>query len=297
MNEKLVPEYGLDYLELWKQRIREVENETGEKVKVRKNAVLAFDMILSFSKDTDIDLDKWKEYNIRWLKNTFGEKNIIVANLHLDEGTPHIHAIAVPIDENNHLCSKTFTGGRAKMFKLQDSYGRAMAPLGLQRGERFTRSKKTALYKFYSALNKASEEKLPPKEDEETYDDYFNRIQDYVRDLKISNLREQLKSKRNVEVAQARTIQFWEKYKDAVELQNTISENMDDDMELTRDRINKYINMEKAVPRKTLDKAIEAINNKYPKENSIRCFTRVSRRYNKRRKKRMLNMDIGSDEI
>ena len=53
----------------------------------------------------------------------------------------------------------------------------------------------------------------------------------------------------------------------------------------------------KAVPRKTLDKAIEAINNKYPKENSIRSFTRVSRRYNKRRKKRMLNMDIGSSEI
>ena len=140
-NEELVPGYGFSYLELWKKRMTEAEIETNRKIKPRKNSVLAAELVLSYSADAKIDVEEWKTANLRWLQQTFGKKNVITATLHKDERTPHIHSIIVPIDDRGHLCAKSFFGGREKMFGLQDSYARSMAPFGLERGERYTRAK------------------------------------------------------------------------------------------------------------------------------------------------------------
>lgn len=288
-NESLIPEYGLSYTERWNKRIHDVEMETHHKVKIRKNAVLALDVILTFSKDSDVDIYNWKQRNMDWLSNTFGIDNIIAAELHVDETTPHIHAIVVPINDEGRLCSKDFIGGRAKMFKLQDSYARVMAPLGLQRGERYTRSSKKDLYKFYSALNKALEEPIPEKDFDETMEQYIERIKSYVEDLKTVSLRENLQAQRKVEVAQARVVQFWEKYKNAVELQNSIEENMDENKDAIDERMQTYINIEKAVPRKTLDKVLKTITNKYPAEEAIRSFSVEARRSKKKKKKKLID--------
>lgn len=43
------------------------------------------------------NLDNWCMDNLDWLKETFGEDNLVSAVLHMDEKTPHIHATIVPI--------------------------------------------------------------------------------------------------------------------------------------------------------------------------------------------------------
>lgn len=42
-------------------------------------------------------LDQWIKANLSWLKDTFGEENLVSCVLHMDEKTPHLHATIVPI--------------------------------------------------------------------------------------------------------------------------------------------------------------------------------------------------------
>ena len=59
-----------------------------------------------------------------------GEKNIISAVVHLDEGTPHLHLMFVPVvhtkDEYGmpieKICARDFWKGRDSYRKLQDAY-------------------------------------------------------------------------------------------------------------------------------------------------------------------------------
>lgn len=61
---------------------------------------------------------------------SLGEKNIISAVVHLDEGSPHMHLMFVPVvhtkdkDGNNidKICSRDFWKGRDSYRKLQDAY-------------------------------------------------------------------------------------------------------------------------------------------------------------------------------
>ena len=46
---------------------------------------------------TDGRLDNWIDANLKWLKGTFGEENLVSCVLHMDEKTPHLHATVVPI--------------------------------------------------------------------------------------------------------------------------------------------------------------------------------------------------------
>ena len=73
-----------------------------------------------------------------------GEKNIISAVVHLDEGAPHMHLMFVPVvhtkdkDGNNidKICSRDFWKGRDSYRKLQDAYFKHVQSKGfdLERG-------------------------------------------------------------------------------------------------------------------------------------------------------------------
>lgn len=42
-------------------------------------------------------LDSWIDANLKWLRETFGNENLVSCVLHMDEKTPHLHATVVPI--------------------------------------------------------------------------------------------------------------------------------------------------------------------------------------------------------
>ncbi len=96
-------------------------------------------------------LDDWIDVNMRWLKTTFGEDNLVSCVLHMDEKTPHLHASVVPIvtsprerrKREGEKKNKTKDGlrlsaddmmKRTLLRQYQDTYAVAMKPFGLLRG-------------------------------------------------------------------------------------------------------------------------------------------------------------------
>ena len=96
-------------------------------------------------------LDSWIDANLKWLRETFGNENLVSCVLHMDEKTPHLHATVVPIVAGERVRRKregerkyeTKSGPRlsaddvmrrTKLHEYQNSYAAAMEPFGLQRG-------------------------------------------------------------------------------------------------------------------------------------------------------------------
>lgn len=91
--------------------------------------------------------------------------NLVSLDVHLDEATPHIHAIVVPILEKqrklrgkdeyrtvNSLCAKDMFDKTA-LQNLQTDYAKHLAPLGIVRGVRGSRAKHQTVKDFYGVLD------------------------------------------------------------------------------------------------------------------------------------------------
>ncbi len=125
--------------------------------KVGKNQTKAIRIILTGSHEQMMKivqsgkLDQWTDANLKWLKDTFGEDNVVSCVLHMDEKTPHLHATVVPIvtGERKRKSSegekkyRTQAGprlsaddvmGRTRLSIYQNTYAEAMRTFGLQRG-------------------------------------------------------------------------------------------------------------------------------------------------------------------
>ena len=69
-----------------------------------------------------------------WLEKKHGEGCVVAEWLHVDERSPHLHAIVVPLYEGK-LNAKHFLGGKARMRALQDDFAKVCGePFGLSRG-------------------------------------------------------------------------------------------------------------------------------------------------------------------
>jgi hypothetical protein len=141
---------------------------------VRSNAVLAIEHLLTFSPEfLDIrkevnkegrailrvqspeDMAKyqsWQESTMEWLHERYGKENVVNVVLHLDEQTPHVHAIVVPIDERGKLNCRAYLGGREKMKQMQTDFAAKMAPLGLQRGVEGSKAEHQEVKRFYGLV-------------------------------------------------------------------------------------------------------------------------------------------------
>lgn len=131
---------------------------------VRKNGVVAIEHMLAVSPDfftggnVNERLDDWIRRSGRWLQERYGKQNLVSFVVHLDESTPHIHAVVVPLEKKEQgrfagqerLNARKFCGGRQVLSEMQDSYAAAMAPLGLQRGRPRSKAKHTTIQAFYA---------------------------------------------------------------------------------------------------------------------------------------------------
>jgi hypothetical protein len=103
----------------------------------------------------------WAETSVHWLKRHFGEHNVASAVLHLDESTPHIHAVIVPLDctprkkgKTPRLNAKRWLGGRERLSAMQDDYADFLAGLGITRGVKGSRAKHMDIKRYYSEAAK-----------------------------------------------------------------------------------------------------------------------------------------------
>ncbi len=128
---------------------------------IRSNAVLAMEHVMTASREfyqqgapseQAARLDEWTERSMAWLRETYGDKNVVAAVLHRDEITPHIQALVVPIDERGRLNAHAYTDGRRALAGMQDSYAAAVRDLGLERGVRGSVAEHQTVKEFYAKI-------------------------------------------------------------------------------------------------------------------------------------------------
>lgn len=135
-----------------KKRLTEIE--TINKKITRKDAVIAQDFLLSFSKDAinPSQVTDWAKQSISFIENKYGKENVMQAILHLDEQTPHLHIVICPV-KNNRLTAKTlFT--KYTLRVLQSEYAQSVASFGLVRGEQNSKAHHSNLTDFYKLVGK-----------------------------------------------------------------------------------------------------------------------------------------------
>ncbi|MBV7300191.1 MobV family relaxase [Enterovibrio paralichthyis] len=108
----------------YSDRVQHILNAYG--IKPRKNAVIAMDAVIGLSGDVikeKSDIDAFAREAKNFLNKKFG-KRCLAITLHLDEKTPHIHALIVPLTSINGKVrlSARDTFGKKQLSDLQKSY-------------------------------------------------------------------------------------------------------------------------------------------------------------------------------
>ena len=118
-----------------KKAIKAQEKATGKKV--RKDAVVLTEFVLTFSPEMEdkIDKNEWIKANVKWLCKTFGKDKLLKLFTNADEKTFHIHGYICMTDENGKFNASKHFGKKSQIIALQDSYAADMAQFGLIRGE------------------------------------------------------------------------------------------------------------------------------------------------------------------
>ncbi|MBO3273356.1 MobV family relaxase [Hymenobacter defluvii] len=173
-NQELLNHTQRNYWDLAQQRIQEAGI-----TRVRRDAVCAVEVLLTGSPETftrdaqgkaqDMRGSAWVEDNLHFLQQRYGARNVVSFTLHQDELTPHIHAVVVPITQQQRLhegervgaverlsCRDVF--GPVELRKLQTDYAKAMAPYGLQRGVMYSTAIHEDVRRYYGAQKTSQEE-------------------------------------------------------------------------------------------------------------------------------------------
>lgn len=173
-----------------------------EGVKKYKNSIIARELILSggngfWDRMLTKDQELWIQQNVKFLKDNFGD-NCVHAILHLDETTPHIHALIVPVQYEKgkipHLNSGRYFDGKDKLAGWQDKYTDCMKEKFnfFVRGIRGSEATHVDLKTYYALikedLNHLSSESI-----------LAHAKENFISQKKIQELQETLKNKEEVE--------------------------------------------------------------------------------------------------
>jgi hypothetical protein len=179
-NQSLIETNGKTLNQLVNDRMEKLSIKS-----VRKDAVVAIEMVISATPDyfrpndperkTHYEKDKmeaWRDAVLESLKTEFGD-NLISAELHLDETTPHIHCCITPIEktkkkhrqskqqkargeEPSYYNSNSFNA--RKMFTpdylkyLQDHLPKAVKNLGIERGVKGSKSENVSTKDYHANI-------------------------------------------------------------------------------------------------------------------------------------------------
>lgn len=121
------------------------KTKTGKLRKMRTDVVKADEIIMSASPEilevlqSEGRLKEWKDTSIKFLEDKFGAEHVLKADLHMDEETPHIHAVVVPMvqtEQGLNLSHKHYFDGRKALSQWQTDYAKAVEHLGIKRGKK-----------------------------------------------------------------------------------------------------------------------------------------------------------------
>lgn len=128
--------------------------------KPRKGAVLALEFVASASKEWFLaaspeERDHWLQSSLDFIQKTVGgSANVLAAHLHDDEENPHLHVITAPLVWKERktagrggrqgsrakkmgwaFAAADIVGGASRLSAMQTDYAKALADLGIRRGQ------------------------------------------------------------------------------------------------------------------------------------------------------------------
>lgn len=123
-----------------------------------KNApVLALEFFVGMSPEAAAAKDRkaalaYLDDAVAWFIKRHGAHNMIGAQMHFDESTPHASIFVFP-EKNGQLNAKSFTGGRALLGQMQTDFAREVgAKHGLQRGAERSKATHVAIADWYKVV-------------------------------------------------------------------------------------------------------------------------------------------------
>jgi hypothetical protein len=136
--------------------------------KVRKNGVVMVEYVMSASPEwfEENDESKHKEYfdkSMEYIKEKYGEKNIVGATIHKDESTPHLAVFVVPITKDGRLCANDYLNGRKLLSQEQTNYHKKVEHLGVDRGVEGSKARHTTIKQYYQEVNQLNQDVNLPK--------------------------------------------------------------------------------------------------------------------------------------
>lgn len=178
--------------------------------KIRKNAVHAIDYMITTSPEA-----KPKENaaclreGLNWIIEKHGKENIVMASKHMDETTPHMHIVVVPIDEKGKLNARHFIGGsKHRMSELQDEFIEHLHDKGvsLDRGIKGSRAKHRSI-KEWNASRQAIENTTESKVKAAIADHLTPRKKNILKESELEATKRALGSVQEFAVKQQGSIQ------------------------------------------------------------------------------------------
>lgn len=192
---------------------------------LRSDAVKALKFVLTGSHDqmTRIgndpkQLKAWLVANRQFMHDRFGLQNTVRFSLHMDEHTPHLHMVVVPMTKDGRLSAKEVLGGPKEMKQLQSDYAEAMKPFGLSRGLENSPAKHTDIREFYAMVNHPENllPNVPEKSMFESSETYRHKVGQAMAPF-VAEAQQFRKQKRNL---QETALQFKTRMEEAIRDKN-----------------------------------------------------------------------------
>ncbi|MGP2571270.1 MobV family relaxase [Ornithobacterium rhinotracheale] len=177
------------------------------KAKIRKNAVKYVTHILTGSHEDmkkmeeNGTLNDWVKENYEFLSQEYGFQNIVRFTLHMDEKTPHLHAVTIPLTKDGRLSAFEIIGNRKKMQERQDRYAERMEQFGLRRGVKSTGITHEGAKEYYTRMSLANEVAQEKTEDSIPMETQIKALKALNRKLKIENQKAYLPKRMRERVA------------------------------------------------------------------------------------------------
>jgi hypothetical protein len=109
--------------------------------KMRRDYCQAIEIIFSLPANTTIEIERYFSDCFEWCCTRFGVENILSADVHLDESTPHCHALIAPIQSGRWVGGMPINRTNTKV--MNESFLKQVASVyGLKMGGKLTGKRK-----------------------------------------------------------------------------------------------------------------------------------------------------------
>ena len=147
---------------------------------VATNSVHALDFMITASPDFFINetRETWMKYlndGLKWVQDLVGKENIVASSIQLDETTPHLSVIAVPVvkttlkggHKRTRLSAAKYVDGSAKLAAHQDSFHETVSEkYDLGRGTKGSLASHTEVQEWYGQMREEFSGRMKDLEDE-----------------------------------------------------------------------------------------------------------------------------------